>query len=326
MSKVRQKDLAKAANVSVSTVSLALRDHPSISAATKRKVAELQKKIGYQPSRTSSPPSERPRLLFCLLRRALNSPLYNPFLEGVVTACKQLRSPLDIDFVRVDEDISEHPFQAQNGAPPDGIIFAGAVTEEIVNRGKAEASHVVVLGTHHLNEPVHRVDLDLNAMARMIARRVIADGNRAAFLVTIPSDDYNRDLAHALKEALQNEGLPILPRNTFTLNPNETDVSAVASAVVSHKGPVAVVTSALFISQGLLAQIPGRKSAIKHYSILVDETPQPGIIGINPGQKRLGMVGVDLLHALHSKETNYTGPFTTLLPPVGWVEPPSVSR
>ncbi|WP_257666848.1 LacI family DNA-binding transcriptional regulator [Parapedobacter tibetensis] len=43
-------DIAKALNVSPSTVSRALHDHPSISAETKRNVHELAKKFNYQPN------------------------------------------------------------------------------------------------------------------------------------------------------------------------------------------------------------------------------------------------------------------------------------
>lgn len=44
------KDLARELNISPSTVSRALKDHPDISVATKRAVQELAKKLNYQPN------------------------------------------------------------------------------------------------------------------------------------------------------------------------------------------------------------------------------------------------------------------------------------
>lgn len=50
MSSFTIKDLAKKLGVSPSTVSRALRDHPDISLATKRKVTEAAEKYHYQPN------------------------------------------------------------------------------------------------------------------------------------------------------------------------------------------------------------------------------------------------------------------------------------
>jgi len=47
--RVTQRDLARLARVSHTTVSLALRDHPSIPVATRRRIAELARRHGYQP-------------------------------------------------------------------------------------------------------------------------------------------------------------------------------------------------------------------------------------------------------------------------------------
>lgn len=48
-SRVGIRDVAKAAGVSIMTVSLALRNHPKISAATRERVRRLAKEIGYRP-------------------------------------------------------------------------------------------------------------------------------------------------------------------------------------------------------------------------------------------------------------------------------------
>lgn len=47
--RITQAELARQAKVSQMTVSLALRDHPSISAATKKRIHQLANKLGYRP-------------------------------------------------------------------------------------------------------------------------------------------------------------------------------------------------------------------------------------------------------------------------------------
>ena len=47
--RVTLSDIAKEAKVHVTTVSLALRDHPRIPAETKQRIKDLAKKMGYAP-------------------------------------------------------------------------------------------------------------------------------------------------------------------------------------------------------------------------------------------------------------------------------------
>ena len=44
------KDIARELGISVSTVSRAIKDHPDISAATKKQVKELVEKLKYRPN------------------------------------------------------------------------------------------------------------------------------------------------------------------------------------------------------------------------------------------------------------------------------------
>ena len=44
------KDIAEILGISISTVSRALKDHPDVNAATKKKVLELAKKLDYEPN------------------------------------------------------------------------------------------------------------------------------------------------------------------------------------------------------------------------------------------------------------------------------------
>lgn len=50
MKKANLRDVAKAAKVSVATVSLALRNHPSISESTRKKILKVANQLGYQPN------------------------------------------------------------------------------------------------------------------------------------------------------------------------------------------------------------------------------------------------------------------------------------
>ncbi|HOA37569.1 MAG TPA: LacI family DNA-binding transcriptional regulator, partial [Flavihumibacter sp.] len=47
------KEIAKKLNISVSTVSRALHDHPSIGLSTRERVKNLAAELGYEPNQTA---------------------------------------------------------------------------------------------------------------------------------------------------------------------------------------------------------------------------------------------------------------------------------
>lgn len=82
MATIRQ--LAKIAGVSIATVSMALHNHPRISAATRRRIQELAALYQYQPPMSHALISERCGTIGCILP-AINSSFYSRVLEGILS-------------------------------------------------------------------------------------------------------------------------------------------------------------------------------------------------------------------------------------------------
>jgi DNA-binding LacI/PurR family transcriptional regulator len=88
------QDIAREAGVSIATASMALNDHPSISAKTKARIYEIQQRLGYRPNRfarqlrkrvsgSKDSPLTTGNLAFLLIDRSLEDPAYSPFLQGI---------------------------------------------------------------------------------------------------------------------------------------------------------------------------------------------------------------------------------------------------
>jgi len=73
---VRLKDIAEQANVSVMTVSKALRDEPDVSATTKTRIKLLAQQLGYVPDSTAQGLRTRRTKLFGLVISSLIDPIY----------------------------------------------------------------------------------------------------------------------------------------------------------------------------------------------------------------------------------------------------------
>ncbi len=76
------QDIANEINISASTVSRALNNHPKISKATKEKVWEAAKKLGYQPNIPAYMNADKTKTI-CFMVPDLNAPFYRDAINSI---------------------------------------------------------------------------------------------------------------------------------------------------------------------------------------------------------------------------------------------------
>lgn len=81
--KVTIKEIAKELGVSPSTVSRALREHPSISPVTRKRVREVAEKLGYRPNILARGLATRRSYTIGLIVLDISNPFYAEIAEGV---------------------------------------------------------------------------------------------------------------------------------------------------------------------------------------------------------------------------------------------------
>src|ERR1700760_3773548 len=87
---VRLKDIAQLAQVSVMTVSKALRDEPDVSLATKGKIKALAQQMGYVPDSSAQGLRTRTTKLFGLVITAPTNPLYARIVYAIEERAHEL--------------------------------------------------------------------------------------------------------------------------------------------------------------------------------------------------------------------------------------------
>jgi DNA-binding LacI/PurR family transcriptional regulator len=92
---IRLKDIASRADVSVVTVSKALRDAPDVSAATKTRIKLLAQQMGYLPDYMAQGLRTRTTRLFGLVLSSMTNPIYS----RVVLAIEERASALGYDIL-----------------------------------------------------------------------------------------------------------------------------------------------------------------------------------------------------------------------------------
>ena len=120
------RDVARAASVSIGTVSRALKNQPGLSEATRLRVVEAARRLGYDPAQLR--PRIR-RLTFLLHRQHNNvaaSPFFSHVLHGVEHACRERGIVPSLLTAGPTDDIVD---QLRLHAP-DAIAVAGFVEPE----------------------------------------------------------------------------------------------------------------------------------------------------------------------------------------------------
>lgn len=77
------KDVARIAEVAISTASLALRNDPKVKDSTRRRVHEVAKSLDYRPHGIARDLKSRRTETVCVLLRDLNGPVYSELLHGI---------------------------------------------------------------------------------------------------------------------------------------------------------------------------------------------------------------------------------------------------
>jgi LacI family transcriptional regulator len=239
--------VAKQAGVHTTTVSLALRNHPSLPESTRRRLQALAEKMGYQPDpalralvawrRQSRPKKESPPLAYLTHWNTKwgwkKEPAHARFFAGATARARQLGYRLEHFWL--GEPLLTHERMS-------GILRARGITGVIVASYLPESGPTLNLDwprfsavriDYHPHEPeLHTVTNDQRAIIQLAVRRIVAAGYRRIGFVIPKSWDYFCDLAWSAGFLAEQQELPpeahvpILRYDDFleegTANPNRT--------------------------------------------------------------------------------------------------------
>ena len=126
--KIRIKDIAERAGVSVGTVDRVLHDRPNISKQAREKVEEALKEMNYQPNMYASALAYNKSYTFHLLIPKHESEAYWEEIEEGAMKCEETRRDFHINVkIRYYERMTENAFKKESeemlSENPDGVII-----------------------------------------------------------------------------------------------------------------------------------------------------------------------------------------------------------
>jgi LacI family transcriptional regulator len=123
MINVRQSDIAKQLNVSRVTVSKALRDHPDISKAMKKKIALAARKMGYMPNLIARQLNSRRTFTIGIVIPDLENSFFSYIVDSIIDYATEHNYYVILTVSREKENIEKQNIENLIGMRVDGLLI-----------------------------------------------------------------------------------------------------------------------------------------------------------------------------------------------------------
>lgn len=220
---VNQQAIAERLNVSIATVSKALRNQPEISEATRARVLEAAQALGYRRDRGRTARRDiRPSqsvMVAALLHRPLDHGTQRmpEYLDGLCEAAGELNATLVVQKYRYQEPIDRLIFD-QRIQPPamregkvQGLVLGGAWPHEVVS--ELSRSYPCVCFPHNVSDPeVDVIGLDnVNTTMKVVRHLAHLGHTRIGFFGRCPAQAWASERFAGYVNATSRLGLPYHP-------------------------------------------------------------------------------------------------------------------
>ena len=300
MPRINQQELANRLQLSQTTISRSLANHPAINAETKALVLETAAKMGYsQPIRRRqiSAMADRAAVWGVLITMPKQfsdpSETFQEVLRGIADKSALHEAILDVVYHDPADDNSAPLLRRIRNAHWKGIIFIYPVNPEIAREVATRIASVSIIEKYE-NQRIDSIDVDQSETILKLARLLKVRGHRKIGFFTW---QYSVDAPWVLHrfgtyvEALYRLGLEFDPADCVNLdpkNPLEPDEAAEKAAALVRSGVTAFICAADHQAYSLMENLGRLGLSVPH------DVSLTGFDGVLPrsGLKQLATIRV----------------------------------
>ncbi len=307
------KDVAKAANVSPSTVSRVIADSPRISEKTKRKVRKVMEELGYHPNFIArSLASQSTQVLGIVFPGSGNLAFQNPFfsevLRGISEGAHDKHYGIQLTTGITEDEIYHEVVQMVQGGRVDGIILLySKIKDEVVDYLLEKDFPFVIVGkpyehaeriTHVDNDNVEAAKQATEYLLELGHERIGFIGGNEKLMVTVTR-------LEGYQQALKNAGLPV--REEYIIHEDflvSGGKQAILKLMSLAEPPTALLVTDDLMALGVLQslhlfgmEVPRDLSLVSFNNALISRLSNPSLTSVDIGIFDLGMEAVKQLVA-----------------------------
>ena len=261
------QQIADAAGVSKSAVSLALRNDPRISESTRIRVQKTAEEMGYQRNpvvdslmtqlRAGRQPSFQANLALinCSPQRDLTqNHTFRRLREGVLRRAEQLGYGVEEFWLQQPDMRPERLKQIMETRGIHGIILVAALNPETVGEGYAKcwfSFACAVIGVTHMKDELNCASNDQYLTARNAVCKVIELGYKRPLLVVPAADDALLEDKFSAGVYSSTRGLP--PKDRLSFVPLDLEAMNKTVKRIGKLKPDVIITNKLELYDALIA-------------------------------------------------------------------------
>src|SRR5579862_2201329 len=326
--KITLQDIGRKLGLSTTTISLALRNHPRISEATKVRVRKMIDQMKYEPDRVARALVMGTSNLIGVIVPNSSDPYYSEVFKGIEDAARALGYHVLLSNGSYDMDGYALRVKEMTSLRVDGIIAAPPFTKEKPKlegfwRALQESRFPLILVNRHLNPPLfHQVSADYSAGVRMTVEMLASIGHRrVAYISGEPAVLPIRQRLAAFQRYARKYGLLHEPSlvETGALSLSGGYDACSRLWMLNRKRPTAIVTFSDTVGVGALRflreqnlDIPGQVSVASFDGTVMSEFTQPKLTTVSTPMYDVGKQAFELVSG--AIEGKYHSPQNLLLP------------
>jgi DNA-binding LacI/PurR family transcriptional regulator len=315
-------DVARLSGVSMTSASMALSDSPRVAAATKTRVRDAARQLGYVPHfAASSLRSQRVDAIAVVVphdaQHVFSHPIFIDILEGVLTKANEHDISPILSTARTASDESSAYSRILRGRMASGVIVAAASTTDQNVAAIADAGYpVVVVGRSPKQPGIVTVGIDDEGGARTAVRHLIKvhDARRIGHVSGPLNHQSAIDKRVGYVQALSDAGLELNPRLQFEGDYTEESGTAAARALLPEIGncdavffandQMAVAAMEFFANKGVA--VPRQLRVVGYDDHPALRHSHPALTTVRADMVEVGMQSMTKLLQLLAGETDVT--------------------
>jgi len=207
------KEIARRLNFSVSTVSRALHNHPSIGLRTTAQVQKLAKELNYEPNQTALFFKQQKTYIIGVILPNLSEEFFSRAINGIEEVAKQKKYSVLIGQSHDDVEQEKQIINAMKNHRVDGLIVS-------ISKHTKNYDHLTMMGKYNIPivffdrvpdlNTVHKVSSDIRTGTKQAIEFLIKNGHRRIGIINGPEEMKScRERTETYMEVLQKKRIKI---------------------------------------------------------------------------------------------------------------------
>lgn len=323
--RVTVNDIARAANVSQSTVSRVLNNYPQINEATRQKVLDAIEKLNYTPDSVARSMITKKTNTIGLIVGDISNPFFAESAKIIIEKAQKFGYDVIISNTNHDDANLEHAIQTLINKRVDGILISSAYKKYTKIQELNESGIPVVLFINKTDdESSNYVVLDNEKGARLAINHLVQLGHKEIAFVSGPfkySAIYERYLGY--KAALKEYGLELkedyvfnqelMSENTYYFVNNLLSMKNKPTAFFAASDQVALTI--MDAAENNHLNVPEDISVVGFDNMSISANQFIGLTTISQQKEKMSQIALEKLILLIEKRDTVETPIRITLDP-----------